>query len=1190
MGNEEKSRDAFEPKKRYAGVGMQQGRVLLDDDWNDAERIRLEEERRVNLDVIGWSGTPDAGFSLSNGTITDGGCDFDIAAGTMYVGGLRLWNPATLKLSLQDDWLQQTAADRPTPQDGVLGLVYLEAWQQPVTAIEDTELVEVALGGPDSSTRLRTMWRVKVADASDPSCPDAWAALVGTWQQSGQGVLDGTGELVVDAKLQVGFVPGQPGDLCTPKITGGYLGAENQTIRVQLVDSGHFTWGYDNGAPLYQATIGGDRKTITLRTEPRDQQHWPDVGQVVEILPWSAVLPNGEKIAEEVGFLARVAKRYDPDPNMHSFVLDDTTLVPAGFGEAWKTRTDATALGDEFVFVRVWDRGDDVTSELAIPFGGSAVKLGDTGVEVTITGTSKVGGDHWIISARPRSPDRVVPWDLEAVGGRHVHGVRRFAAPLALIRWHADGTFDLLHDCRPFFLPLTKQRGCCTYTVGDQEHSFGQFSTIQAAVNALPDEGGKVCVLPGTYPESVYLIAKHDVTIEGCAGRSHIAPPNGGPWAIVVVGGRDLVFRDLDLQCGEGFGLVLFGATKVAWPTSVDDLDWAGGEGRLDHVLVDSVTVTGGVRSAIAAFAGDTLTIRGCDIECPALDKPIDQSDRGRWPAILSFASDVLIEDNRIACAFEAAGGQGPITYTHTVLGGIQIGGGSQRVEIRRNHVERGNGDAITLGSWAWAPAKLLDPVYKWVDLQQGWIWQSGISIHINAEGCIEVDWDPPPPNDSDGNPMVPVSMGAVTDVLVADNQLLRMGKSGVGVARFFDLSGQDEMITVQDLEIRDNRIEQCLRLPIPTVPAKLIDVVAQGAITLADVDGLLVRGNDIHDNGKQHIDPVCGVFALVSTGAVIEGNRIVDNAPHADVHDPVRDGWRGGVVLTQAMPRDVTVTVAALKQDIVRMNGEPAARVCDNQIVVPEGRAVLVIGTGPIVIADNEMMVRGVGKADIAAALLTGNTIIDDLAKATVQGAVDLLGGVAVSAFDLGMSNELFWTQLLFYSSQVQQDLEPKPGLDPRPPIAASGQIRFEDNQVGVDLLAPPSNFVMSAVNLLTLDDVACSNNQVELDRERDTILMTLLTTGMTARVLGNRVKESLISASSLLGVSIFSLGVLLNMTTGNQTSRCIAGFGLRKQLAPNQVVLEVFSKNACTSTLQAIKNVQTKMIPAIQQIVFQE
>lgn len=1187
MAHEEKSRDAFQPTKRYAAVGMQQGRVLLDDDFNEHERIRLEEERRVNLDVIGPAGSPDAGFLPSGGTITGGTVDFQIGDGTFYLGGLRLWNPAPARFQLQDDWLQQAGPDRPTFVDGRVDLVYLEAWQQPVTAVEDTELFDVALGGPDTATRLRTMWRVRLASGiGGTDCPGAWATLVKQWATAGLGTVGETGERVVDAKLEVSFFEGQAGDLCTPAIAGGYLGAENQTIRVQLTKPGTFTWGFDNAAPVYQADIKSDlianTTTITLASDPRDQAHWPVAGQIVEILAPSARLSNKEKLAAESGHLARVTTSFDPVTRQ----LVVTPAVPVGFGQAWLTRSDHAELHGAGYFVRMWDRGDDDTSPLEIPIG-TGVRLGTTGVQVTFTGTALVRGDFWVISARPKTPKTFVPWDLEDVGGRPVHGRRRFFAPLALIRWHAPGgTFEVLHDCRPTFLPLTRLRGCCTYTVGDGENSFGQFKSIQAAVNALPLDGGKVCVLPGVHKGSVTLLGKSNVTIEGCGARSIVKPDEGAFWTILAFGGHDLAIRDLAIDAGTTFGVLLVGDAKAKKMSTIADVAWYT-DGRVKRVRLEGLAIRVTGRSAIAAFAVEDLMILDNEIVAgPLADIVSDKSDLGRWPSILLFADDVLIEDNRVLSINEPTGEQGAlndsgaITYTRTTLGGIQLGGGCERVEIRENIIDGGNGDGITLGSWAWVPQKLDGPGSKWVEIASAWTWVSGISIHINAEGCIEVDWNPTPPNDGD-TPMVPVSMGAVEDITIRHNKIVDMGRSGIGVARFFDLSARDEFITVRRLLVDGNRIEGCVRLPIPQIPSQMLDVVAQAAITLADVEQLVIRDNDITRNGKSSVDPICGVFALISSGVVIERNRIVDNAPGVAQRDKPRIGWRGGVVLTRALPPSVAIPLPFERGAVVRQNGEPSARVADNVIVVPEGRAIAILGAGPMSIADNHLTVRGVGLADLGAG---GAAFLTELKSARVMGLLDLLGGVAVTVVDLAFSNELFWLQLLFYENLAKQDLEPKPGLDDRPPVAASGQILFEGNQVGVDLLAPPNNLVISAVNLITFDDAICADNQIEVDRTLDIVLFTTLVFGLSTRVVANRVKESLIPAAMFLtGASIFSVGLFMNMTTNNQTTRCIAALGADVTSVPNQILLQLLSKDACGRLAGSVDGMQKAKMPVM-------
>ena len=40
-------------------------------------------------------------------------------------------------------------------------LVYLDVWQRHVTVLDDRLLREVALGGPDTTTRIKTVWQVK---------------------------------------------------------------------------------------------------------------------------------------------------------------------------------------------------------------------------------------------------------------------------------------------------------------------------------------------------------------------------------------------------------------------------------------------------------------------------------------------------------------------------------------------------------------------------------------------------------------------------------------------------------------------------------------------------------------------------------------------------------------------------------------------------------------------------------------------------------------------------------------------------------------------------------------------------------------------------------------------------------------------------------------------------------------------
>ena len=158
------SRQTFAARKHYSGVLMQQGRVQLDADWNEQgaiDRYRTETEA---VDVIGGCGAPihAAGFE-----ITTDGKTLLIGGGRYYVDGLLAENDAGRIAYEDQDKLDLPGADMAAvltemKEKGLsAALVYLDVWQRHVTALDDKLLREVALGGPDTATRLKTVWQVK---------------------------------------------------------------------------------------------------------------------------------------------------------------------------------------------------------------------------------------------------------------------------------------------------------------------------------------------------------------------------------------------------------------------------------------------------------------------------------------------------------------------------------------------------------------------------------------------------------------------------------------------------------------------------------------------------------------------------------------------------------------------------------------------------------------------------------------------------------------------------------------------------------------------------------------------------------------------------------------------------------------------------------------------------------------------
>ncbi|HEX7677015.1 MAG TPA: DUF6519 domain-containing protein, partial [Thermoanaerobaculia bacterium] len=146
----DRSRFSFDEAQRYRSVIVQQGRVLLDSDLNEAQDILAEETRVEALDFVGPSGTPDDGYKISIPSPT-ANFDFGIGAGTMYVGGIRVSVPGDpaaktppFSYSKQPEWLAPTPA---ALTGAAKEYVWLELIEHEVSALEDRALLEPALGG-----------------------------------------------------------------------------------------------------------------------------------------------------------------------------------------------------------------------------------------------------------------------------------------------------------------------------------------------------------------------------------------------------------------------------------------------------------------------------------------------------------------------------------------------------------------------------------------------------------------------------------------------------------------------------------------------------------------------------------------------------------------------------------------------------------------------------------------------------------------------------------------------------------------------------------------------------------------------------------------------------------------------------------------------------------------------------------
>ena len=514
----DRARISYDPSRAYRSVVAQQGRVTLEADVNEAGLIESEALRLETIDIIGPAGAPAVpppgdGYKVIPGATPE---DTVIHAGLYYLGGWRLALDQPVTINAQPDWF-----NRPLPQQqSGNALVSLLITEQSVCAVEDQALREVALGGPDSAARLRLMQHFLLLSMSGATCADGASLIASLLNADGVTLDPYSYQLISSATLQVGFVTdNQPPDPCSPAAAGGYLGADNQLIRVMVSDfnakanTGAILWGWNNASILYRATLTDKSAGVfTLLGVPIDQEHAPRLGQAVEILRAEADLKNGDFIAANSGFVTTVTQAYSFDEG--TLTVANIAGLPPDFA------TDSNPL-----FVRLW--------EAIVPFvAGQPAPLDSvSGLNVTVKlkalPTLIAARPFWRFAARPDTPTLIYPRRyLDAP--QPPDGPRQWLCDLGVIGPVGDA-FGLLADCRPTFTPLTDQIDCCcglTLNPAGVDARGG----LQAVANSLAGAPNVLTLKPGVYVlRSPLVLTGHHrrLTLEGCDFSATIrADPN----------------------------------------------------------------------------------------------------------------------------------------------------------------------------------------------------------------------------------------------------------------------------------------------------------------------------------------------------------------------------------------------------------------------------------------------------------------------------------------------------------------------------------------------------------------------------------------------------------------------------------------------------------------------------------------
>ncbi|KAF5409207.1 MAG: Right handed beta helix region [Candidatus Udaeobacter sp.] len=527
------SRQRFNPANDFTSVLMQQGRVQLDADWNEWNEILDRHWRSETIDIIGRCVVPletPAGFELqlSGGKMT-------IGRGRIYVHGLQAENhgagdlefDAILAESRGVDPLPyekqpyfpkvKNQADLPEklqlPKTGGPHLVYVDVWEREVTAVENPDLIENAVG-VDTTSRLQTAWQVRVL----PNVGDG--ATCATPDEQLKGWLDiiqpSAGRLTTKA---VGVATSA--DPCLIPPSGGYRGLENRTYRVEIHDRGEigtatFKWSRENASVASGVSaIEGDL-TLTANRAVWDSVRRFSPGD------WVEIADDWREFTGEPGEIRQIDS---VDDSSRTITLK-TALTAGLFPVDGQNLTDPA----RHTRIKRWDQDSSGPAVIEVPASGTPFILED-GVEVTFTTEPDDGafrsGDYWIFVAR--TADASVE-ELDAAPPRGVH---HHYCRLAIITFP-----DVVINCRTFWPPSFDGKGesCdCTICVSAEQHNQGAF-TIQQAVNQLLKSGGTICLGPGVFnlvEKPVQLTGAFGVRIRGQGAATVIIAPRANAAFII---------------------------------------------------------------------------------------------------------------------------------------------------------------------------------------------------------------------------------------------------------------------------------------------------------------------------------------------------------------------------------------------------------------------------------------------------------------------------------------------------------------------------------------------------------------------------------------------------------------------------------------------------------------------------------
>lgn len=1134
------TRFTHDPKKHYSRVLKQQGRVDLDADWNENQEIQQHLAETTNKDVIGLCGVPKREKSSFSLKWEDN--DLKVSSGRIYVDGILCELEEGVSYYCQPDYPNPEGLK---PIDGRTDLVYLDVWHRHITAVEDPDIREVALGGPDTTTRLKTVAQVKVLKKVEANnCEDE---IKSGWPP--------VPALTKRGKLSTRAEPGMADEPCVIAPGGGYRGLENRLYRVEIhsggkTDNPTFKWSRDNGSVVMRIEKF-DAKKVFVKSKGKDQV------LALRKNDWVEVLGEETELSGKPGTLARIVD----GPNLEQVIDGKERMFAITLSK------DVSGYKSEGnPKVRRWDHGEKNSNELAdgaIPIRiGQWIELED-GVQISFQPGTYYTGDYWVFAARTATGK------VEALDQAPPRGIEHHYCKLALVTWiKEDENFaaDIL-PCIKVFPPLTElpkgAANCCTVTVGDGVASVGDYSDIQKAIDSLPPAGGRVCILPGTYNlQRPVEIKRNNLTVSGCGSQTHIIAKEGECAFIVREENGNRLLKNI----------------------------------RLESLMVDATTAS----STIHVEKCSRFRISDCNVTNQNPDSGLDS------PALKVLGNNVVIQENDLqghpGISIQA---QRVNIVRNVDLGGIWIWDGSNNVRIESNKIndlpkkQSPNVEApgIILGGMPESNSnKNVNYGVKVVEILGNQIFQmhnSGISTKSAIDGQTLGDIEDVTIAHNritdcalgglnekfDGQAVGGIVLRGVSGLRIIDNYIAENGRDGVAACGIFVYGCQGLQIVGNTITENGSHRLQCVNFTAKDPAWENINgfkengfeftvygedqenvnpsVVADPVFNLKGLDcmsktkiefffrkpvkivtlSLVSQSNEkfnslkpkitvFDDSSSSQIDINHNYETLEATGLDIKSIEIENSALLLGIcaGEPI-PGYQAGIVALNVESRDRTNLEL----------GGLAAGIHNNLVVSPQGQSLILFGWGSMSITGNTFTSQGRGNLPIAKS-----------GKLPTFGGSSLPYGGAVSIYNVGC--------MIGLSDAFSEDEGPALGVSRTfMPVLGlplhDGQVMFQGNQITLENSMAPqfmrpkkgaTSFLsdMSSV-IISYDDLSIQNNQFMAVASG--LMTNAFGLGMTLRVKDNRFVEIPHRALS----SCISYGMLGNITANNQAIHCIYPLG---------------------------------------------